>query len=71
MEERQTQKKIVREYMKRWGERFELYSQYIEDFKIPRILINRNLHPLEFKKLWNELVKEVKEEMKREKTQEI
>jgi hypothetical protein len=57
--------------MKRWGERFELYSQYIEDFKIPRILINRNLHPLEFKKLWNELVKEVKEEMKREKTQEI
>jgi hypothetical protein len=71
MEERERQKKIVREFMKRWGERFELYSQYIEDFKIPRILINRNLHPLEFKKLWNELVKEVKEEMKREKTQEI
>jgi actin-related protein len=60
MEERERQKKIVREFMKRWGERFELYSKHIEDFKIPRILINRNLNPMEFKKLWNELVKEVK-----------
>jgi hypothetical protein len=67
MEERERQKKIVREFMKRWGERFEFYSKHIEDFKIPRILINRNLHPMEFKKLWNELV----EEIKREKTQEI
>jgi hypothetical protein len=51
MEEREKQKKIVREFMKRWGERFELYSKHIEDFKIPRILINRNLSPMEFKKL--------------------
>jgi hypothetical protein len=62
MEERERQKQIVREFMKRWGERFELCSRYIEDFKIPRILINRNLSPQEFKKLWNELVEEIKKE---------
>jgi uncharacterized protein (UPF0276 family) len=71
MKEREKQKKIVREFMERWGERFELYSRYIEDFKIPRILINRNLSPTEFKELWNELVEEVKEEMRKEITQEI
>ncbi len=62
---REKQKKIVREYMERWGERFELYSKYILDFKIPRLRIAPNLPPNEFKKLWQELVEKVKREMKK------
>ena len=71
MEEREKQKQIVRKFMERWGDKFDICSRYIEDFKIPRILIDRDLNPVEFKKLWYELIEEIKkEEMKKQEIQE-
>jgi hypothetical protein len=64
--DREKQKQIVKEYMEKWGEKFEIFSANINDFKIPRLRIAPNLSPAEFKKLWDELV----EEIKKEKTQE-
>jgi hypothetical protein len=71
MENRERQKQIVKKFMERWGENFELCSRYIEDFKIPHYLIDRNLNTIEFKKLWYELIEEIKrEEVQRQKTKE-
>jgi len=50
--------------MERWGENFEIFSKHILDFKIPRLRIAPDLNPQEFKKLWDELVEEVKREIK-------
>jgi len=62
---REQQRKIVREFKERWGEDFPLRSKYIEDFKIPHHLIAPELSREEFKKLWDELVEEIKKEDKK------
>ena len=67
--DRERQKKIVKEYMERWGEKFEIFSEYIDDFKIPKLRIAPHLTQSEFKKLWKELVEELKRELR--KVQEI
>jgi hypothetical protein len=48
--------------MKKWGEKFEIFSANINDFKIPRSRIAPDLSPAEFKKLWDELVEEIEKE---------
>lgn len=68
---REKQKQIIREYMQRWGEKFKLYSKYINDFSIPRERIAPELGPLKFKKLWNELVEEIEKEKKLKEIEEI
>lgn len=66
MIDKEKQKRIVKEYMKKWGKNFELFSKHIDDFKIPRLRIAPNLSQREFKRLWKELVKEVKKEIQKQ-----
>lgn len=68
---REQQKQIIREYMKRWGERFKLYSRYINDFSIPQQRIAPDLGPIKFKKLWDELVEEIEKEKELKKIDKI
>lgn len=63
--EREKQKEIVRMFKKLWGKDFKIRSKYIEDFKIPHHWIAPELTREEFKKLWNELVKEIEKEDKK------